>query len=135
MPVCVHRIRLPVRAETFTGVDRNNIVCTIGKRTDIKHFVSISHLRLYPIPIEVSVQIASDPRALRFEQHEDHREINVDDSEWWITWVVDDGETFTGFVGLRSLKQDGREQSIEVGLEVLENDAEAPVSFGIAVFA
>src|SRR5881394_1009253 len=113
MPPCLNRIKDPVRAETFTGLDREHVICTIGARTDIKHFVSIPHLnlRLYPVPVEVSVQIISEPPLVKFEPHQDHAELNVDDGEWWIRWVVDD-EPFIGFVNLRSLQANGEQQRI-----------------------
>ncbi len=67
MPPCERTLESAVEARTFTGPDETQVVCQIGARLDIKHFVWMQSLRSYPIYITSSSRIISDPRLIRFE--------------------------------------------------------------------
>lgn len=135
MAPCQKRIELPIRAESFTGLARDQVICDIGAHSGIKHFLHMYNWRYYPVQVEVIAQVISEPPLIRFEQDALHPQIDVNDSEWSKADVLDPSEELDLSVNLQAVGPPGVEQMIEVSLVVLRLHADPfdPASLAITV--
>jgi hypothetical protein len=99
---------------TFTGIDKNKIICNVGN-PDIKHFVQVRSLRTYETRIKCTGQITSKPRFIKFESPD----TSVTEDEWKAECTLSNNKKHTFSHVIVSSKQLGTgDQIIQVTLEI-----------------
>jgi hypothetical protein len=101
--------------KTSTGTDDNNVVCKIGGREDIKHFVWVENLRGYKTFVECSGEITPDQGSIFFKSDNSR----VTEKKWEEDCSLDRyGEYPFSPVGLFSKRPNSGSQTIEVNFKI-----------------
>lgn len=117
MPQCERTLESSIQARTSTGPTESQAVCSIGTRTDIKHYVWMKNLHIFPIDITAFSRITSEQRVIRFALA-DQTFPQLSEDKWSAICELDTDEEMTFYVSLLSNRSDSTEQEIEVKLAV-----------------
>ena len=118
MPKCENKCIGPVAAETHTGLTKKSVICDIGTRVDIKHFVTVKNWLSYPAVIKLDARITSTPRLIHFEPHPDHTDVQVSDDGWEARCILPENQEYTFVVAVLSDRPNSKDQDIEVTLSI-----------------
>jgi hypothetical protein len=100
---------------TFTGTDKSRVVCDIGTRHDIRHFVLLKNLLAYETRIRCTSQINSKPRFIHFKSPTP----NDTEDEWTAECILSNyGEYTFSHVRLGSRQPGSGDQIIKVHVEI-----------------
>jgi hypothetical protein len=73
-----------VKIETWSG-DGSVDICSVNGRTDVRHFVRMTSYKTYPVMVNCTGSIASDPLMTKFHCPEDPA---VSSREWQATNLI-----------------------------------------------
>lgn len=111
---CEQKLETPIEASTFVGPDETTIICEVGGRDDLRHYVNLHNLCDYPIDITPVARIQSDPRVLRFGAV--YPSGTVSDDNWTAILTLDKEESGTVYASLATASNDSTRQEIAVRL-------------------
>lgn len=116
MSKCDAMLNGALTAQTLTGPTTSKVICRIGNRNDIKHFVSVKNRRAYSSEISVESSITSNPRFVHFEIDPDCPDAQVRRTSWQGTCYLASDEEYTFCVSLVSDNANDNPQHIEVNI-------------------
>jgi hypothetical protein len=117
MPQCELSLEASIKARTSIGPTETQVICRIGDRLDLKHYVWMKNLHIFPVDITAFCRITSEPRVIRFKPA-DQPFPKVSEDRWSAICDLDTDEEMTFYVSVLSNRNDGTEQKIEVELAV-----------------